>query len=232
MLSFIFSLDRVASDQPTGRTAVSPWPVLCRYVFPLRATVQMHYRNMMDCLLLRCMLIFAPQPLLRPQSHRHSNTCTVTHKHTQSWTSRPRGLSRWSSPFAQRLGRTSSHGWTCVTQVAVVQRFIPPQCRCVGDVLRSIQWNATVKAPLCNSMPSFLHQTWAVLQLFFYFQSRLSHTHPTVRTNSKPLPNNTGTVWGLKNKETHCTDSSRVWHLASDIKQLTRIKSKACACSA
>lgn len=45
-------------------------------------------------------------------------------------------------------------GCACVTQVAVLQRFIPLQCCWVEGVVGAFQWDATVKALLWNSPPS------------------------------------------------------------------------------
>lgn len=132
-----------------GWTAVSPWPLLWRYVLLLRATVQMCIKEIwwITCCCTVGWSLYLHYPLLHTLTHTHS---------PRPWDLGPHGLSLISSSLlVHQLGWTTRTGCACVTQVAVVQRFIPLQCCWVEDVLRAIQWNATVKALLRNSTPSF-----------------------------------------------------------------------------
>lgn len=98
-----------------------------------------------------------------PAAVLYVDLCTSTtapHTYTHSprpWDLGSPGLSLInSSLLVHQLGCTTSAGCACVTQVAVLQRFIPLQC-CWEDV------SHPAKCPVMKQHSVLLLQTWRVL---------------------------------------------------------------------
>lgn len=137
-----------------GGRVVSPWPLLWRYVLPLRVTVQMCTEEIwwITCCCTVCWSLCLS----------HCSTHVNTHS-LRPWYPGASRLSVISSSLlVHQHDQTTCTGCASVTQVAVLQRFIPLQCRrCV----ESHPEKCHCKSPVMKQQSFFLLQTWRVLQL-------------------------------------------------------------------